>query len=515
MEENKNENFNNFSEEIEQINREEKERQSRLEYDDEIEEKPRKRKLKKNIFVKLVFCFFGVLLLVFGGFYALCPSLSLKGKNEVVIEYNDKYEEKGYKASFFGNDLTNKVYIESNLDINKVGDYIIKYMVRKNRIVVTKERKVSVVDSKKPEILLEGEAKVNVCPNKEYEEVGFTASDNYDGDLTSKVEVKKEETKITYTVKDTSGNTASATRELDRSDTTPPVVTVKGSGTKYITVGSKYSDEGATAVDNCDDDISANITTTGSVDASKVGTYELTYTVSDKAGNEGKAVRKVVVSNKVTSSLGCGEPGVIYLTFDDGPGPLTKQFLDILDKYNVKATFFVTNQFPAYQNMIAEEHKRGHKVALHTYTHDSKWSFYYGVDKYFADFDKMNAVIEKQTGSKTKLFRFPGGASNTVSCNRGGAGIMTKIVQEATNRGYTYFDWNISSGDAGGTTDPNQVYKNVVNSLSRSRGNVILMHDIHKHTLNAIERIVKYGVDNGYTFKTIDASVVCKQKLAC
>ena len=56
--------------------------------------------------------------------------------------------------------------------------------------------------------------------------------------------------------------------------------------------------------------------------------------------------------------------------------------------------------------MIGEEYKRGHKVAVHTYTHDGNWSFYYGVDKYFADFDKMNAVIEKQTGSKTKLFRF-------------------------------------------------------------------------------------------------------------
>ena len=127
----------------------------------------------------------------------------------------------------------------------------------------------------------------------------------------------------------------------------------------------------------------------------------------------------------------------------------------------------------------------------------------------------MNAVIEKQTGSKTNLFRFPGGASNTVSCRRGGSQIMTKIVAEANARGYTYFDWNISSGDAGETTDPNKIYSNVVNSLRRDRGNVILMHDIHNHTLKAIERIVKYGVENGYTFKTLDSSVVCKQKLAC
>ncbi len=509
----RNEDFDDIdiSQEIEQINNEEKYRQEKEEY----EETPRRKKRPKGLIPKIIFGFLGLLLIIFSGFYFFSPTLKLEGDDTITIEYNNKYKDPGYKATYLGKDITDKVYTNSNVDFNKIGEYVIKYMVRKNRIVITRTRKVKIVDSAKPEITLTGEAKQIICPNKEYTEEGYAATDNYDGDLTNKVKIDKKDNKIIYVVEDSSGNKASVEREFEKKDTEAPVITLKSGSNTSVVLGGTFKEPGYTATDNCDDDLTDKVEVSGKVDTSKTGTYELTYKVRDSSGNEGTITRKVTVYTKAVSSLGCGEPGVIYLTLDDGPSGYTKTFLDIFDKYNVKVTFFVTNQFPKYQNMIGEEHRRGHKVALHTYTHDSKWSFYYGVDKYFADFDKMNAVIEKQTGSKTKLFRFPGGASNTVSCHRGGSDIMTRIVQEATNRGYTYFDWNISSGDAGGTTDPNQVYKNVVNSLRKDRGNVVLMHDIHRHTLNAIERIVKYGVDNGYTFKTLDTSVVCKQKLAC
>ena len=88
---------------------------------------------------------------------------------------------------------------------------------------------------------------------------------------------------------------------------------------------------------------------------------------------------------------------------------------------------------------------------------------------------------------------------------------MTRLAREVIDRGYNYFDWNISSGDAGGTTDPKQEYRNVINSLSKSRGNVVLMHDIKTHTANAIEDIVKYGIKNGYKFDVLNMSINCKQ----
>ena len=127
----------------------------------------------------------------------------------------------------------------------------------------------------------------------------------------------------------------------------------------------------------------------------------------------------------------------------------------------------------------------------------------------------MNTVgdrVTRITGKKSTLLRFPGGVSNTVS-RKYKSGIMTQLAKEVEAQGYAYFDWNISSGDAGGTTDPNVEYKNVINSLSKKRGNVILMHDIKKHTSLAIENIVKYGLDNGYTFKVLTNDVVCHQRI--
>ena len=84
-------------------------------------------------------------------------------------------------------------------------------------------------------------------------------------------------------------------------------------------------------------------------------------------------------------------------------------------------------------------------------------------------------------------------------------------VGEVVEKGYNYFDWNLSSGDAGGVKNATEEYNNVVKSLSKSRGNVILMHDIQLTTRDAIESIVKYGLDNGYTFDVLNTSIQCKQ----
>ena len=99
--------------------------------------------------------------------------------------------------------------------------------------------------------------------------------------------------------------------------------------------------------------------------------------------------------------------------------------------------------------------------------------------------------------------RFPGGSSNTVSrhyCK----GIMTEFTKEVLSKGFKYYDWNISSGDAGGAKDSKAVYKNVTKNLSKKRGNLVLCHDIHKKTLEALPDIIKYAKKEGYTFARID-----------
>ena len=131
-------------------------------------------------------------------------------------------------------------------------------------------------------------------------------------------------------------------------------------------------------------------------------------------------------------------------------------------------------------------------------------------ENFWGEVNKAHDLILNLTGYDSKLIRFPGGASNTVS-KKYNTGIMSRLAREVTEKGYNYFDWNVSSGDSGGTTDPNVEYNNVIKSLSKSRGNVILMHDIKTHTMNAIDSIIKYGLDNGYKFDVLNLSITCKQ----
>lgn len=307
------------------------------------------------------------------------------------------------------------------------------------------------------------------------------------------------------------------TVKYDVVDKVPPVIKLKGDKALTIYVGEKYVDKGVTATDNVDGDISKNVVVEGTVNTKKEGKNEIVYTITDSSGQKSTIKRVVTVKKRPVngpkysgggSSMGCGEAGVIYLTFDDGPNPYyTPVILDVLKKYGVKATFFVTMAGP--DSMIKREYNEGHAVALHSASHDYA-KIYKSSEAFWADMNKVSARVERITGQKSMLLRFPGGVSNTIS-RRYKSGIMSQLAKEVEDKGYAYFDWNISSGDAGGTTNPDVEYRNVINALSKSRGNVILMHDIKKHTSLAIENIVKYGKNNGYQFKVLTSDVKCHQ----
>ena len=113
-------------------------------------------------------------------------------------------------------------------------------------------------------------------------------------------------------------------------------------------------------------------------------------------------------------------------------------------------------------------------------------------------------MIYRQTGSYTRIFRFPGGSSNTVS--RFNRGIMTRLSQDMSDMGYRYFDWNVSSGDAGETTRTDTVYQNIVDGCSTLRASVVLQHDIKDYSVAAVERVILWGLNNGYVFRPLDLS---------
>ena len=452
---------------------------------------------KKNIIIIGIITFISLCLIGIITFLFWPPHFTLK-KGNIILEYGEKYKEPGYTVTRYKKDYTNKVKRKTNINIKKIGQYYVKYTVKINGIKYSKKRIIKIEDSKKPSIKLNGNKNTDVCPETEYNEEGYSATDNYDKDITKKVKITKKNDKIIYTVIDSSGNKKELTRYLFYQDKTKPTLELKGNSNINIYVGNSYKDEGASASDNCDGDITKNIITNGNVDTNKVGTYKITYTVKDKANNEETITRTINVINK--TSLDSGKPGTIYLTFDDGPNEgTTNVILDILKEEGVPATFFVTSNGPDY--LIKREHDEGHTVALHTSTHN--YSIVYASDdSFYNDLLTIQNRVKRITGETSMIIRFPGGSSNTVS-KRYSPGIMTRLTASTLAKGFKYYDWNISSGDAGGTTTASGVYNNVINSLKKERSNMVLMHDIKPYTRDAIRQIIQYGKANGYTFEKV------------
>ena len=135
-------------------------------------------------------------------YYACIPNLKLNGSNNQKIVLNEEYKELGVSAKdLFGNE-NYKIKTKGKVDTSKVGNYKIKYTYSNGLINKSVTRNISVIDEEYPIISLVGGEEVFACPNKEYEEIGYSASDNYDGDITDKVEITKTDSLIKYSVKD-------------------------------------------------------------------------------------------------------------------------------------------------------------------------------------------------------------------------------------------------------------------------------------------------------------------------
>ena len=434
-------------------------------------------------------------------------NINLNGSPKETIEYGDTYTEQGATAAFntpASKNVPLNVTIKGSVDSSKLGTYHIHYKAKKGIFSVQKSREVKIVDTKAPIIELNKIDGYYPKTGETYQEEGFTATDNYDGDITSKIKRTEDKNVITYTVSDSSGNKTSVQRTIEYNDGIAPTITLNGDSDIAIKAGTRFEDPGCTAKDSHGNDISDSVSVSDNISTYRAGTYTITYSVTDKFGNETSIDRTVTVEAvKQTATTSSGNK-VVYLTFDDGPGAHTQQLLDILDKYNVKVTFFVTNVNSGYENMIAKEAAAGHTVAIHSASHDYK-KIYSSVDAYFADLNEMSDIIYAQTGQRPKLIRFPGGSSNTVSLKYC-SGIMTTLTKAVTDQGYKYFDWNVSSGDAGGTTSTEEVYQNVVNGMKSHNVSVVLQHDIKGFSVNAVERIIQWGLANGYTFLPLTTS---------
>lgn len=192
---------------------------------------------------------------------------------------------------------------------------------------------------------------------------------------------------------------------------------------------------------------------------------------------------------------------IVCLTFDDGPSQNTPKVLDILDKYNIKATFFVVKtdneEFIPYYKEIVE---RGHTIAIHTASHNYK-KIYASVDAYLEDFNEIYTLVEKETGVKPALFRYPGGSTNCQSYASGSA-----IMEEMERRGFIYYDWNVSSGDGGNQATRDTIYDWVTGNAAKRDYSVVLMHDSggKAETVAALPSIIETLQKQGCKFQSLD-----------
>lgn len=202
------------------------------------------------------------------------------------------------------------------------------------------------------------------------------------------------------------------------------------------------------------------------------------YDSTELIGGE-KATEQVIanVSNAVESdSENFAEENdqlKVYLTFDDGPSDNTAAILDTLAKYNVKATFFVVGKTDdqskeMYQRIVNE----GHTLGMHSYSH--KYSVVYdSLDAFETDFNQLQSYLYDITGQECRLYRFPGGSSNQVSNTD-----MSEFIRFLNEEGVTYFDWNVSSGDATSQAyTADELLNNVLTDVPKYKTSVVLMHD--------------------------------------
>lgn len=199
------------------------------------------------------------------------------------------------------------------------------------------------------------------------------------------------------------------------------------------------------------------------------------------------------VSNKETNYK------IAYLTFDDGPYNLTHKYLEILEKYDVRATFFTIgldkdrcydNRNVSCQELYAKEAQAGHTMANHTYSHLIFNGLYSSTTSFINSVKQHEQLIEEKTGIKTNIVRFPGGIAS--------AGYLkNSITEELRNLGYGWVDWTASNGDGGAVPNSTTAMNNLKKTINEDI-EVILFHDYSYITLSILPEAIEYLRSQNY-----------------
>jgi len=190
---------------------------------------------------------------------------------------------------------------------------------------------------------------------------------------------------------------------------------------------------------------------------------------------------------------------IAYLTFDDGPYYSTYKYLDVLDKYGVKATFFTigSGKSVCYDNsskdctlLYKEIVDRGHVIANHTYSHAIFKGLYSSADAFMYQIKKHEDYIKSKTGVTTNIMRFPGGTATAGK-------LKEKIMSKLREANYGWVDWTASDGDGGALYSKQEAWNNFTKSIDQDI-EVVLFHDYSSITLSILPDAIEYLRDNNY-----------------
>lgn len=269
--------------------------------------------------------------------------------------------------------------------------------------------------------------------------------------------------------------------------------------------GIPYADAGFTAVDADGVDITAAVVCAGAVDCMTLGDYDLSYTVCAE-GETAEAHRMVHVASVGYPATVEAEDKVIYLTFDDGPCANTPLLLDILDRYDAKATFFVIGgENPYFDALVPQIHAAGHSIGVHAKDHRYE-ILYRSAQTYLDDLMAVRRQIYDLTGEYVSQCRFPGGSTTAyyMLYNRE-KGAWTAVMQQLECLGIQYFDWNIKPENS--TNNAGDSVMMVKKYTSKYAVPVSLQHDTRFYSVAAVEKILEWGTENGYSFRGLDVTV--------
>jgi prepilin-type N-terminal cleavage/methylation domain-containing protein len=243
------------------------------------------------------------------GYYNTLPVIKVTGINPMNVLVNTTYTDLGATAiDITDGDITASITAQNNVNANTLGTYAVIYTVtnslgKSSNVTRTVNVRSVLNDKNPPVITLAGNSQITIFKNTTYVDAGATAFDDVDGNLTSQiVTVNNVNTAVagtytvTYNVTDSFGNKATTvTRKVKVvNDTTAPIITLLGTTPITVIQNTTYTDAGATATDDQDGNLTSQIVTVNNVNIAVVGTYTVTYDVTDSSGNHATQVVRTV-----------------------------------------------------------------------------------------------------------------------------------------------------------------------------------------------------------------------------